>query len=188
MLIGRIGLEDDVLLGIPGVVAARSLDPIPLVETAVEPNGGVECSLLVDEEMGELGFEGVGGRFIRKVSAELLPGFADRVGDSVDQLANAPLAPVLLALDARLAEILGHGDVGGELAPSFGNLRPFELEHDRAVGIRDLAVSKHVLDRLERILARLGQTPLHGEAAVLLRDLRPAGAFHFQIARHSPSF
>ena len=156
-----LGLENDVLLGVPGVVAARPFDAVALVEATVEPDRGVECCLLMDEEVGELGLERVRGVFVGEVPAELLARLAERVGYAIDQLANAAFTLVLVAVDAGLAEVLGHRNVGRELTPALGDLSPLELEHHRAVRIGNLAVAKDVFGVFERVRAGLRQLAVH---------------------------
>jgi len=106
-----------------------------------EPDRRVEGRLLVNEQVRELGFESLGRFRVREVAAELLAGFPNRMGDSVDELTNAPLAFALVTIDPGLAEVLGNRDVGRELAPPFGNLGPLELEHHGAVGVGNLTVA-----------------------------------------------
>ncbi len=95
-------------------------------------------------------------------------------GQSGDRLTGRALGPGHLAAvgvqdrvalfvvqgNARLAEVLGDDDVGGDLRPSGGDLGSLHLEHDRAVGIGDAAVALLPLDGGERILARGGEPPL----------------------------
>ena len=142
----------------------------------------------MDEEVGELRFERLGGFRVCEVAAELVASLSDRMRNAVDELTNAALAFALITVNTGFSEILGHRDVGRELAPAFRHLRALELEHHRAVGVRNLAVAEHILDRLERLLARRRQSSLDRETARLLRDLGPTRSFNLQIARHSPSF
>ncbi len=111
--------------------------------------------------MRELCLEGVRCLLIGEVAAERIAGLAEGVRHAVDQLADAPLAEILVAVDAGLAEVLGDRDVRRELTPAFGDLRPFQLEDDRAVRVGDLAVSEDVLHRVERVGAGLGQLAFH---------------------------
>jgi hypothetical protein len=112
--------------------------------------------VLVYEEVAELGLERIGVGAAREVAAEALAGLADRVGDSIDELADRALAALRVPIDAGLAEVLRDGDVGGQLRPLLRDLGAAELEHHAAVGIRDDAVALLVLHRLERVHARLG--------------------------------
>ena len=52
---------------------------------------------------------------------------------------RAAIVGAVVLAGARLAEVLAHHDVGGELAPLLGDLGVVHLEDDGAVGIRDAA-------------------------------------------------
>ena len=62
-----------------------------LFDADVEPDRRVERHLLVDDQVGQLGLEGLEVRVGREVVLGLGPG-GDRVDDAVDQLADGGLA------------------------------------------------------------------------------------------------
>src|SRR5690606_377058 len=90
----------------------------------------------------------------REVAAHLLAGLANGAREAEDDLADAGLAEVVLAVQAGLTEVLRDDDVGRELRPAGGDLGAFHLEDDRAVRIRDDARTALPHDLVERIDAR----------------------------------
>src|SRR6185295_14019813 len=106
------------------------------------------------EDVAELGLEALGVLDGGEVAAETLTGFADRVRDAIDELLDAALAAVRVAVDAGLAEVLGGGDVAGELGPIGGDFQAAQLENDRTVRVRDDAVALRVRNDVERVHAR----------------------------------
>src|SRR5690606_40547331 len=115
--VGVLRHRDGVGGRIPRPVPPGALDAVVVVEAAVEPHRAVEGGLLVYEEVGELLLEGLRRLFVGEVPAELLAGLADGVGDAVDELADRALALLGIAVEPRLTEVLGDGDVRGELRP-----------------------------------------------------------------------
>src|SRR5262249_55005825 len=99
---------------------------------------------------------------VGEVAAEVLAGAADGPGDAGHGLLRADL--VAGAGDARLAEVLGGDDVGGELAPALGDLEVLELEDGGAVGIADLGRAALPLDPLIGVDAGRGVDALELEA------------------------
>ena len=146
-------------------VAARALDAVAVEEAAVEPHRRVEGAELVDEQVRELGLEGVGVFLRREVAAEALAGLADGVREAVDDLADARLAELFLAVEAGLAEVLGDDDVGRELRPAGGDLGALHLEDDRAVGVGDDAGAALPHHAVERIAPGRREEPGDGAAA-----------------------
>ncbi len=92
----------------------------------VEPDGAVEGGLLGDEEVLELGVEGVGLVVVDEVAALDAP-LGDGVGDAVDDLAQRRL-PLGRARGAP--EVLLGDDVGGVQRPGRGELDTELLEGD----------------------------------------------------------
>ena len=120
------------------------------VEARVEPLRRVGGGHLVGEHVLEFVLEGlgvVGGGKVTLTLAPVPPG----AGEAVEDLARRALRPCHgLAVgvedggavgvelgDTGLAEVLGHHDVGGHLAPTGRHLGVGHLENDRAVGIGD---------------------------------------------------
>ena len=134
-------------------------------EAEVEPDGRVERANLVHEKVRQLGFERVGVRLRGEVPAEVVTGGADGVGEAMHDLADARLPDILVAVDARLAEVLRDDDVRGELTPVRRDLRPFHLEDDRSVRVRDDARAALVDDLVERIRTRLREAAFDARAA-----------------------
>ena len=52
------------------VIAARTLDPVAVIQAAVEPDRGVERPVLVHQQVGQLRLEGVGILLGRKIPAK----------------------------------------------------------------------------------------------------------------------
>ena len=95
-----------------------------LLDAHVEPDRRVEAHLLVDEQVGQLGLEGLEVRVRGEVALGFGPG-RDRVDDPVNELADGGLA---LRGAEVAAEVLADHDVGGELAPEVGDLDVLLLE------------------------------------------------------------
>ena len=149
------------------VVPARALDPVLMVEAAVEPYRRVEGADLVHEVEGELRLEGLRVLDGGEVPALLLPGNAQRMGDPSHELLDRLLGARLVG-DPRLAEVLAHGDVGGELGPALRHFRVVHLEDDLAVRAGDLGGAPGPLDLGEHLLRALsvpGVAAIDREAA-----------------------
>ena len=91
-----------------------------LLEADVEPDRRVEGRLLVEQDRGQLGLEGLGVLVGGEVAA-LAPPVGDRPGDPADHLFDRALA--LLAAELP-AEVLLGDDVGRVLATSSWGTRP----------------------------------------------------------------
>ena len=140
------------------VALGRALDAVRPRESGVEPLGAVRGRHLVDEHEGELVVERL-GVFVAGEVVVLGSPVAPAAGQPVDHLTHGafrsgrdlavrilqefPLQVVgavglVRALrDARLAEVLAHDDVGGELTPAGGDFRIVHLEDERAIGVGD---------------------------------------------------
>ncbi len=154
MLVGMRGLGHRLGLRIPGPIAAGAFDSVALIKPAVEPNGGVERAVLIEEQVGELGLEVVGVLLGREVAAHVFAPFADGAREPMDDLPHARFAELFFAVQAGLAEVLRHDDVGGELRPRRRNLGPIHLEDHRTVGIGDDAGAPFPNHGLERVATR----------------------------------
>src|SRR5262249_35758979 len=102
--------------------AGRALRVLPRAD--VEPDRRVERHLLVHEQVGELGLEGLGLGRVGEVPLLVAPA-ADLLDDAVEQLPDAALAP----RGAKLAaEVLRRDDVGRKLRPGLRHLDVVLLE------------------------------------------------------------
>src|SRR5690606_31273274 len=110
-----------------------------------------------------LGLEGVGVFLGGEVAAELLAGDADRVGDAMDDLADARFPARLVAVEARLTEVLRDDDIRGELGPTGRYLGALHFEHHGPIGVRDDALPAFPHDAGERIGSDLGEPTLDRE-------------------------
>ena len=91
-----------------------------LLEADVEPDRAVEGGLLVQQDVGELGLEGVGVLVGGEVAALAAPA-GDRAGDAGDHLLDRALA---LVGAEPAAEVLLGDDVGRVLRPARPGTRP----------------------------------------------------------------
>src|SRR3972149_6203140 len=114
-----------------------------LFDAEVEPDGGVEAGLLVDQDVLQLGVERLRLVFVQEVAALAAP-VRDAVDDAVDELPDGALPDGGgLAggggggLRQGAAEVLGGDDVGGVLRPGRGELNVSLLEDGDAVGACD---------------------------------------------------
>ena len=110
--------------------------------------------------MGQLGLEGLEVRVGREVVLGLGPG-RDRVDDAVDQLADGGLA---LGRAEVAAEVLGHDDVGRELAPEVGDLDVLLLEDGLAGLVGDAGGPVLPGDLVVGMDVRAGAAALEGQA------------------------
>ncbi len=184
LLVRVLRLDDRALREVPRVAAALARDAVALKEPAVEPDGRVERRGLRDEQVQELRLEGVGVLLAREVVALLLAGLADRTGDAVDELLDGPLAALRVAVDARLAEVLGDGDVGRELRPRGRHLDAAHLEDDRAVRVRDDRVAQLVGQLVERVDADAGVPALERNSRRASRKLPGGRGLRGGAVRH----
>src|SRR5207237_6099989 len=115
-----------------------------LLEADVEPDRRVEGRLLVQQDRGQLRFEGVGVVGAREVAALAAP-LGDRAGDAADHLLDRALA----LLGAHLAaEVLLGDDVGRVLRPALRELDSALLE-SWILRIADQRVADLPLDLVE---------------------------------------
>ncbi len=170
----RAALEDDALLPVPvqdgvhGVVDGEDEAGAGLLGDAgdadVEPHRRVERRLLGDQEVLELGPEGLGLGLVDEVAALDAPG-GDGVGHPVDDLAQRAL-PLGRAQGAPEV-LLGH-DVGGVDGPVGGELDPELLEGDRAVGpVGDAGVAPVPLHGVVGVLVGPGEVAADADAGLL---------------------
>ncbi len=122
--------------------------------------GAVERHLLVDEQVRQLGLEGVEVLRGREVALGLRPG-GDRVDDPVDELLDARLA---LGRADVAAEVLAHHDVGRELAPERGDFHVLLLEDGLAALVADVGEAGLPDDLVVRVDALAGPAPLDRQA------------------------
>ena len=123
-----------------------------LLEADVEPDGRVEGGELVQQDVGQLGLEGVAVVLGGEVAALASPG-GDRAGDATDHLLDGVLARGAVEL---AAEVLLGDDVGGVLRPALGELDVALLEGD-AVAVSDAGVAALPLDGVEGVRAGIGE-------------------------------
>ena len=144
-----------------------------LFDAHVEPDRAVEGHLLVDDQVRQLGLEGLQVLVGREVVLGLGPG-RDRVDDPVDELADARLA--LRRADVA-AEVLADHDVGRELAPEAGDLDVLLLEDELARLVADARVPELPRDLVVGMDARAGPAALEVEAGDLVAEaVRPVEA------------
>ena len=159
-------LEDDPLLGVPVEdrlhrvldredEAGRALLVAVLAPPDVEPHRAVEGRLLVEQDVGQLGLEGVGVLVGGEVAALAPPG-GDPPGDAGDHLLDGALA---LRRAEPAAEVLLGDDVGRVLRPALRELDPALLERG-ALGIADHRVAELPLDLVEGVDAGGGEAAL----------------------------
>ena len=134
-----------------------------LLEPHVEPHRAVEGRLLVEQDVGQLGLEGVGVLVGGEVAALAAPA-GDRPGDPGDHLLHRALA---LRRAELAAEVLLGDDVGRVLGPALRELDLALLERG-AFGIADDGVAELPLDLVEGVDAG-------GREAALDRQSRLAG-------------
>ena len=115
----------------------------------------------MDEQVGQLGLEGLEVRVRGEVALGLGPG-GDRVDDAVDELADGGLA---LRRAEVAAEVLADDDVGGELAPEVGDLDVLLLEDALADLVGDAGGPVLPGDLVVGMDARAGPAALEGQAA-----------------------
>ena len=128
----------------------------------VEPDRAVEGRQLVEQDVGELGLEGVAVLGRREVAARAAP-VGDRAGDAADHLLDRALARRRVEL---AAEVLLGDDVRRVLRPGLGELDVLLLERD-PIPVADARVARLPLDGVERMDARRREVPLDRQ--------RPAG-------------
>jgi hypothetical protein len=146
--------------------------------TDVEPNRRVESGFLVDQEVGELGFEDVGLGGIGEVATgQALVVIA--VHYPIDHLLDRTLT-VGRALGAP--EVLLGGDVGGVLRPLLGDLDALLLEGDLAGSI----VLDHRIAQLPLDLV-VGMDPL-GREEPMDRELVARSCADCGLGHRTPFF
>ena len=131
------------------------------VAADVEPDGGVEGDLLVDEEVDELGVEGVGGGVIGEVTGSDAP-VAHALRDTGDEGADAGFT---LGGADQPVQIFRGDDVGGGHAPVGGALDVFLLEDELSLPVLDDGVAELPLDLVVGADAGGGEVAVEGEAA-----------------------
>ncbi len=155
-----------------------------LLEADVEPHGAVEGGLLMKQDVGELGLEGVGVLVGVEVVAVTSPA-GDRAGDAGDHLLDRALA--LVGADAA-AEVLLGDDVGRVLRPRLRELDAALLEG----GVRRVAddgIAELPLDLVEgvhprgRVTARAA-TGLHRSAFAVFAAL--SGILYLLFSSNEP--
>ena len=173
----RAALENSALLGVPvedrvQVVVdpqdeARRCLLRNTLDADVEPHRRVECSLLGDEQMGQLGAKCLGFSVIDEVAVTAAPG-GDGADDTVDHLAQRAFT---FGRTERSAEVLLGKNVGCILRPVGGNLDAELFEGDRAVAVVGQAsVAPFPRDVVVRIASHGREPSSHPETGVLWSD------------------
>ena len=125
----------------------------------VEPHRAVEGRLLVEQDVGQLGLEGVGVLVGCEVAA-LAPPAGDRPGDPGDHLLHRALA---LRRAELAAEVLLGDDVGRVLGPALRELDLALLERG-VLRIADHGVADLPLDLVEGVDAGAREAALHRQS------------------------
>ena len=132
-----------------------------LLDADVEPDRRVEAGVLVEEDVLELGVEGLGVLLGGEVAVRPAPG-GDGVRHPADELADAALAVGGVELPP---EVLGDHHVGRRLRPEFGHLDVLLLEDLLPLLVRDHGIAQLPLDGVEgvhpgrRVVTLEAQTP-----------------------------
>ena len=189
MLVGRLRLDELARLEVDVIMAlARPIDAIGPMEAGVEPLRRIGRGHLAREHEAHLvviGARILVAVEIAGLPAPIGPG----AGEAVEHLLRRGLGAHALFLrqraqrrlvgdrapqeggnallldalhprrDARFAEIFLRQHVGRDLAPGGGNFDALKREHDRTVGIADLALGGREGDEVIRADARLGVMP-----------------------------
>ncbi len=152
-----------------------------LLNAQVEPDGGVEAGLLVDQDVLQLRVEDAGFLLVAEVAALAAPA-GDGVDNAVDELLDGALADGHAVAGAvgglgagrgggvvaeGAAEVLGGDYVGGVLGPGRGDLDVLLLEHGGAVGAGDeggaVGLPRHLIVGVD---VRRGEVAAQGEGNV----------------------
>ncbi len=153
------GEADLALIGIPVPVLGVGVG-LEAVAADVEPDGGVEGDLLVQEEVDEFGIKGLGvfgGGEVAIADAPVTDGFSD----AGDKGADAGLA--LWCADEAV-EVLGGDDVGRGHGPVDGGFDVLLLEDEVALPILDDGVAELPRDLVVGAYARGGEEAFEREA------------------------
>ncbi len=126
----------------------------------VEPDGGVEGDLLVEQEVAELGVEGVGVSVMAKKPSRMTP-VADGFGDAGDEGADAGFA---LGGADEAVEVFGGDDVGRGHGPVGGHFDVLLLEDELALPVLDDGVAELPGDLVVGAEAGLGEEAAEVEA------------------------
>jgi hypothetical protein len=155
-----------------------------LLEPDVEPDRRIERRHLVEQDVGELGLEGVAVLLGGEVAALAAP-IGDRAGHAADHL----LDRVLAGGGAHLtAEVLLRDDVGRVLRPRLRELDVLLLEGN-LVAVADARIAQLPLDGLEGVDAGLREQSPHGHGltgAGVLHECRLGGSCHGNLLSSSP--
>ena len=164
------------------VALRRAGDPVGEVEAGVEPLRAVRRRHLREQHVGQLVVErgGVlGGVEVAVLLAPVppaageavhhLPCGALRTEDRLALLVEPGGAIGAVLRHARLAEVLAHDDVGGELAPARRHLRIVHLEDGRTVGVGDAGGARGPLEAGEDVRTGRGEATgnSHGRGSIL---------------------
>ncbi len=150
------------------------------VDPHVEPDGAVERRALLEQDVGQLGVEGVGVGIGREVAVGPAPA-GDGVGHPADHLLDRCLA---LRRAQGAAEVLAGGHLGRELRPRLGELEALLLEDRLPVLVGDGRLAGLPLDRVVRVHARPREPSLDadpGPGPLLVRLQLPIPT---QLFRH----
>ena len=189
VLVGRFGLRHLAGLEVDVIMAlARPIDAIGPMEAGVEPLRRIGRGHLAGQHEAHLVVIGARVLFAVEIAGLPAP-IGPGAGEAVEHLLGRGLGAEALSLrqsderrlvrdrapqergnallldalrlrrNAGFAEIFLRQHVGRDLAPGCGNLDAFEREHDRAVGIADLALGGREGDEVIRADARLRVAP-----------------------------
>ena len=159
------------------------MDPILLVQTAVEPYRGIECPPLGSQHKSQFVLEGVGILGGAKISLIFAIG-ADGLHDTVDHLTHRMLPA--FAGYAGLAEVFGNHDVRGQLAPILRDFHVIHLEYYRTVRFANHRTAFDELDRRKGVVALPGEVAGndHSLSGRLFRQPFDTGILGFPCFRH----
>ncbi len=140
-----------------------------LTKTYVEPNGRIECAMLVKKQPREIAIKSLAILVRIEVTIRHSP-IRDRSRNAIDQLANAVFA--LIGLLRIAIEIFAHHDIGGQLTPCLRNL---------AVGLFEQGIAALIFDRCAALF------PFHSGEGIL-NVLRTKSLLDLQSRSVTPRF
>ncbi len=181
-LVLAVGAHDDLVVLIPVVVALAGIfaDAVGVVEAEVEPDGGVEGAVLVDEQPGELFAEDFGLGFVGEVAVGQTP-IGDGARDAVDDLLEGRFATAGVWVGAVVdvaVKILGGENLGGEVGEGFGDLDVLLFEDGLALVVGDFSGAVGPGDFV------VGVGGVGGKGALDAKAVRGSGFGVFGVVSH----